>query len=61
MVMLNLIFRAGVKNSLHPWMGTRVKKNILDHAAPVITGVLTHPSVKKISRIIRYAEGRIVN
>ncbi|MEW6079148.1 MAG: radical SAM protein [Thermodesulfobacteriota bacterium] len=61
MVMLNLIFRAGVKNSLHPWMGTRVRKNVLDRVAPVITGVLTHPSVKKISRIIRYAEGRIVN
>ncbi|MFP4040469.1 MAG: B12-binding domain-containing radical SAM protein [Desulfosudaceae bacterium] len=61
MLMLNLIFRQDLKISLHPWMGTRIKKNLIKQVAPVVTNLLTHPSVKRISRIIRYAEGRIIN
>jgi len=61
MVMLNLVFRSGLKKSLHPWMGTRVNKNLLNHLTRLIIVVLTHPSVKKLSKIVRYGEGRIVN
>ncbi len=61
MLMLNLFFRADVKNAVPSWVGTRVKKNVASQVAPMVAAVLTHPSIKKISRIIRYAEGRIIN
>ncbi len=60
-LLLNLIFRLGLKNSLHPWMGTRISKNIINHVTRIVPNFLKHPSVRKISKIIRYAEGRIIN
>ncbi len=61
MMIINLVFRVDLKRSLHPWMGTKIKSNVLDLLVRTFSDFLTHPAVKKISRIIRYAEGRIIN
>lgn len=61
MALLNFIFRKGLKESLHPWMGTRVNRSLMRRWPPVMAAVLTHDGVKKISKLVRYAEGRIIN
>ncbi len=58
---LNLIFRQDLKNSLHPWMGTKLKTNMVDRIAPTLITVLSRPALKKVSKIVRFAEGRFIN
>ena len=60
-LLLNIVFRGNLKNALHPWMGTKVKKDIIRRITPVAMKILTHPRARQLSRIIRYAEGRTIS
>ncbi len=61
MIIINLVFRVDLKSSLHPWMGTKIKRKIVKLLALISTRYLMHPAITKVSKLIRYAEGRIIS
>lgn len=59
MLFMNLYARRNVKNDLHPWMGNNRWEKVLTFMQAV-GEPLSGPTIRKISKLIRFAEGRLI-
>jgi len=57
MILLNLWARKNIQSGLHPWMGNTRWERLLD-LMPRFGEPLAKPWIRKISRLLRFTEGR---